>query len=137
MDKFIEASWFEHTTEGIRLVGSRCLSCKKTFFPKKKICPACFEKNLVDVVLSNRGKLHAYARSVMGPPSLEKPYVQAYVDLPEGIKLFTLLKDWEPIDDTLEIGMEMEMVIDTIKVDSAGENIIGYKFRPVKRGNGS
>ena len=137
MDKFIEESWFEHTTEGIRLVGSKCMSCRKSFFPKKKICPECFDENLADVLLSNRGKLHAYAKSVMGPPSLEKPYVQAYVDLPEGIKMFSLLKDWEPIEKTLKIGMEMEMVIDKIKVDNAGETILGYKFRPVKKEKGS
>jgi uncharacterized OB-fold protein len=132
MEKFIEELWFKKTTDGIRLVGSKCIDCKKTFFPKKKICPECFEENLVDAILSNRGRLHAYAMSVMGPPFLEKPYVQAYVDLPEGIKLFSLLKDWEPIGETLEIGMEMEMVIDKISVDRTGNEIIGYKFRPVK-----
>ena len=134
MDKFIEDRWFKMTTDGIRLMGSKCLSCKKTFFPKKKICPECFDENLIDAALSNRGTLHAYAMSVMGPPTIEKPYVQAYVDLPEGIKLFSLLKDWEPIDEKLKIGMNMEMVVERISVDPAGNNIIGYKFRPVIEG---
>jgi uncharacterized OB-fold protein len=132
MEKFLEESWFKKTPDSIRLVGSSCPSCKKIFFPKKKVCPECFEDHLVDHTLSNRGQLHAYAMSVMGPPALEKPYVQAYVDLPEGIKLFTLLKDWEPIDENLKIGMDMEMVIDKIYVDRAGDDIIGYKFRPLK-----
>lgn len=132
MEKFLEEAWFKKTPDGIRLVGSTCLSCKKTFFPKKKICPECFEGHLIEDTLSNRGKLHAYAMSVMGPPTMEIPYVQAYVDLPEGIKLFSLLKDWEPIDETLKIGMDMEMVIDKISVDSAGDDILGYKFRPLK-----
>jgi uncharacterized OB-fold protein len=137
MEKFIEESWFKKTPDGIRLMGSKCLTCEKTFFPKKKICPECFEENPVDTILSHRGRLHAYAMSVMGPPFLEKPYVQAYVDLPEGIKLFSLLKDWEPIGETLEIGMEMEMVIDKINVNGAGDDIIGYKFRPVKEEDAS
>lgn len=132
MEKFIDESWFKKTPDGIRLIGTKCLSCEKTFFPKKKICPECFEENLIDVILSNRGKLHAYTKSFMGPPSLENPYVQAYLDLPEGIKLFTILKDCEPLDEKLKIGMDMEMVIDKIGVDNAGDEIIAYKFRPVK-----
>jgi uncharacterized OB-fold protein len=70
MEKFLDESWFKKTADGIRLVGSSCLSCKKTFFPKKKICPECFEEHLIDDTLSNRGQLHAYAMSVMGPPAL-------------------------------------------------------------------
>jgi uncharacterized OB-fold protein len=133
MEKFIEKEWFKKTPDGIRLVGSKCQSCEKVFFPKKRICPNCFEESLIDYMLSQKGKLHAFTLSVMGPPSIKKPYVQAYVDLPEGIKLFSLLTDYEPIDETLKIGMDVEMTIDKILEDEAGDEIVGYKFRPVKQ----
>jgi benzoylsuccinyl-CoA thiolase BbsA subunit len=67
----------------------------------------------------------------MGPSGMEKPYVIGFVDLPEGIKLFSLLTQCEPWDEVLKVEMEMEMVIETIRRDKEGTEIIGYKFRPV------
>jgi len=83
--------------------------------------------------LSKRGRLHTYALSVLGPPEMEKPYVIGFIDLPEGIKLFTVLTDCEPWDEVLKIDMEMEMVIGKIKQDEYGNEIISYKFRPINK----
>ena len=129
---FIEDGWFKDSPEGMVLVGGRCENCGKVFFPKKVVCPNCFDDELKDIPLSKRGKLHSYALSVMGPPEVEKPYVIAFIDLPEGIKLFSILTECEPWDEVLQIGMDMEMVIGKIKQDEFGTEILGYKFRPVK-----
>ena len=131
--RFIEDAWFEETAEGPRLVGSRCESCRAVFFPKKQVCPKCFDGELRDVPLSRVGKLHSYALSVLGPPGIEKPFVVGFVDLPEGIKLYSILTDCDPWDDVLRIGMEMEMVVEKIKEDEQGLDIMGYKFRPSGR----
>lgn len=131
--KFIELGWFKDSAEGMRLLGSRCEDCGKVFFPKKEVCPNCFDGELKDVPLSKRGKLHTYALSAMGPSGMEKPYVIAFIDLPEGIKLFSVLTDCEPWDEVLKIDMEMEMVIRKIKEDEYGNEIISYKFRPINR----
>ena len=129
--KFIEKRWFKNSTEGVVLVGSRCETCKKTFFPKKLVCPDCFDGELKEVPLSRKGKLHTYALSVMGPTDMEKPYVIGFIDLPEGIKLFSVLTDCEPWDEVLKVNMEMEMIIGKIKEDEYGNSIRSYKFRPV------
>jgi len=131
MKNYIEKEWFVETPDGTRLVGSECPDCRNVFFPKKRICPECFGENITDYIVSRKGTLHAYTQSFMGPPSLDKPYVQAFVDMPEGFKLFTLLTNWEPIETTLKIGMDVEMIIDKIDVDKTGNDIIGYKFRPI------
>ena len=129
--KLIEERWFKDSPEGMVLMGSRCEKCKKTFFPKKLVCPHCFDGELKEVPLSRKGKLHTYALSVMGPSDMEKPYVIGFIDLPEGIKLFAILTDCEPWDEVLKVNMEMEMVISKIKEDEYGNSIRSYKFRPV------
>ena len=128
---FIEDGWFKDSTDGMVLVGVRCEDCGKVFFPKKQVCPNCFDGELKEVPLSKRGTLHSYALSVMGPPEIEKPYVIAFIDLPEDIKLFSILTDCEPWDEVLQIGIDMEMVIGKIKQDQDGNEILGYKFRPI------
>jgi uncharacterized OB-fold protein len=130
--KFLEEAWFVQDADGIALAGSRCEACGKVFFPIKQVCPNCFDGELKTVALSRKGKLHSYALSVMGLPDLEKPYMVAWIDLPEGIKVFSLISDCEPFDKVLSIGMEMEMVTGKIRLDEDGNEIIAYKFRPVR-----
>lgn len=132
MKRLIEERWFTETAEGLLLAGTRCEACNKVFFPRKEVCPDCFDGQLVDVPLSKRGKLHAFTLSVMGPPHLEKPYVAAFVDLPEGIKVYTLLTDCEPVDQVVRVGMDVEMVIEPIMEDEAGNEVLGYKFKPLR-----
>ena len=131
--KFIEEGWFNDSPEGVVLVGTRCEACGKVSFPKKKVCPNCFDGELKEVPLSKKGKLHSYALSVMGPPEMEKPYMMGFIDLPEGIKLYSLLTECQPWDEVLKIDMDMEMVIEKIKEDQEGNEIIGYKFKPAKK----
>ena len=128
--KLIEKSWFTHTKDEVVLVGSKCSDCAKVFFPKKKICPECFEGKLRDIPLSKKGRLHTYTQSVMGPTDIQKPYVIGFIDLPEGIKLFAMIVDCEPWDQVLKIDMEMEMVVGPVKRDTHGNEIIGYMFKP-------
>jgi len=80
--------------------------------------------------LSRKGKLHTFSRSHMGPAGIRTPFTIGFIDLPEGIKLFSLLTDCDPWDKVLGVGMEMEMVIETIREDEEGNEIVGYKFRP-------
>ncbi len=133
-DQYLEEGWYGESADGVVLVGSRCEACQKTFFPKKLVCPSCYDGELKDVPLSKRGRLHTYALSVMGPPDMKKPYVMGFIDLPEGIKLYSLLTDCDPWDEVLKIDMEMEMVIGKIKENDKGNEIMGYTFRPVKGG---
>lgn len=131
--KFIEEAWFRDSGEEIVMVGSKCETCNKVFFPKKEVCPDCFGDELKEVALSKRGRLHSYAISIMGLPDIEKPYVIGFIDLPEGIKIFSILTDCQPWDEVLKIGMEMEMLIGKIREDEYGDEIISYKFKPINR----
>jgi uncharacterized OB-fold protein len=131
--KFIEEGWFKDTDEGIMLMGSRCEACKKVFFPKKEVCPECFDGELIEVPLSKQGRLHSYTLSVMGIPGMETPYAIGFIELPEGIKLFSILTDCKPWDEVLKVDMDMEMVIEKIRQDESGNEIVSYQFRPVNK----
>ena len=127
---YIEKEWFTHDRDGPALIASKCEACDTVFFPKKKVCPECFDGKLYDIALSKKGKLHTYSLSVMGSAGLPKPYVMGFIDLPEGIKLYSLIVDCEPWEEVLKIGMDMELIIGKIKTDKNGKNIMGYMFRP-------
>jgi len=133
----IEERWFKETPEGLMLVGSRCKACGKISFPKKEyLCPKCFQEGtLEDHLLSRKGKLHSYAVVYKGPPGFPSPYAFAWIELPEGIKLFSLLSEWDPPEERLQLDMEMEMVIDRLRIiqtERGEEELIGYKFRPLR-----
>lgn len=130
LSRFIDDSWFQTVGDEIRLLGSGCLVCGKVAFPRKPVCPVCFSDELETVPLSRRGTLHTFARSVMGPTGLETPFVMGFIDLPEGIKLYSLINCAEPWDRELRIGIEMEMTIGKIKVDESGREVLSYRFRP-------
>jgi uncharacterized protein len=131
--KFIEEGWFQTYDGASMVVGTRCEACNKVFFPRKEVCPDCFDGRLKEVPLSTRGKLHSYTVSYMGLPGMKTPYAVGFIELPERIKLFSVLTDCEPYENVLKVDMEMEMVIEKIKQDELGNEIVGYKFRPVNK----
>jgi uncharacterized OB-fold protein len=128
--RFIEEGWFHDFGKGLSLTGGRCPACGHTYFPTKQVCPSCFNAEQQEIPLSGKGTLHTFARSHMGPSGIQTPFTIGFIDLPEGIKLFSLLTDCDPWDKVLAVGMEMEMVIETIRQDEEGNEIVGYKFRP-------
>ncbi len=114
--------------EGGRLIGNRCSSCERVYFPKARFCFNCFGKDMEDIILSRRGKLYSYTIGRMSSTHFQPPYVVGLIDLPEGVRVFAPLKVQE--DQPLKIGMEMEVVIDVLWQEE-GKSIIGYKFKPV------
>ena len=56
------------------------------------------------------------------------PYGVAYIELPEGIRVESRLTENDP--DKLEIGMEMELIIEKIADDTEGNELMTFAFRP-------
>lgn len=117
------------------LIGNKCKKCGQVYFPKKfLLCSSCFsEDSLEDVRLSGRGKLYAFSIARTAPPAYSRfdlPYGFGYVDLEEGVRVFSMFMDCEPFEEKLRIGCPMEVVYLDEKA-SGEQGTIEYKFRPV------
>ena len=119
------------------LIGTHCKSCGDYFFPKTFTCrnPKCKEKEIEEVLLSRRGKLSSYSVMRYPPPppfvvpEKYEPIPVAEVEIPEGVRIIGPMEGCN-LDD-LRIGMEVEMVIGTLYTNENGEDLIGWKFKPV------
>ena len=115
-----------------RLIGSKCSRCGKKLFPKRIICPHCFcDEKMEVVLLGPRGKIYAFTTVRIPPPlGFEIPYSYGYVDLVEDdIRIPTMFAGSGP--GQLRIGMDVTLVVDKLRMDKEGNEIIGYKFRPI------
>jgi len=128
--EFIEGAFTRPLTSKSLLVGCKCKSCGKIFFPKKRLCTSCFSwDNMEETVLSKKGKIFSWTVSHMyGLP----PNPIGYVDLPGGVRIFVRFTDCDPPEETLKIGMDVEMVVQKMTDIFGVQEFVGYVFRPVK-----
>lgn len=122
-----------------RLLGSRCNDCATVTFPASSGCPRCCGEDVEVIELAKRGKLWTF--TIQGFPPKSPPYFRAetpetfqpygvgYVELPGQVRVASRLHASKPED--LEIGMEMELVIEKLYEDEDGNEVMSYAFRPV------
>ena len=113
-----------------RLLAHNCSSCRRTFFPRSYLsCPSCHHPTLDEVELSGKGKLHSYSKSEVHSRYLKAPYTSGYVDTAEGPRVFAPL-DPDAASQTLEVGMDVELIVGAVFKNKEGDSIIAYHFRP-------
>lgn len=105
------------------LQGSLCQECGEIHFPRRKRCPDCFGDTRART-LSRTGTLYAFGTVNMGAPGFETPYSIGYVDLPEGLRIFSMLETDGP---DLAIDREMTVTVGRIKTE-ADRAVLGYTF---------
>lgn len=105
------------------LLGSECNACGCVHFPKRGRCPNCLGETS-DHRLSRTGELYTYTRVRSGIPKFDPPYTLGYVDLPEDVRIFTLIEG-----EDLSLGREMEVFVGEMYREE-GEVVESYKFRP-------
>lgn len=90
------------------------------------------------VALSRTARLYSFTVAHTAVGDWKAPYLQAYVELPEGPRIFTLISEVvPPRNDALEVGMAMELVVEPIRETPDGTRLVTYKFRPMSaRGAG-
>jgi uncharacterized OB-fold protein len=120
-----------HADKGY-LIGAKCNRCGTVTFPKRVVCPNCVkEATMVETPLSKRGSLYSFSINQMAPEGFKAPYITGKIDLPEKVRIFSVITGCEPNEDALEIGMEMEIVFEPLTKDKDGRDLMGYKFRPI------
>lgn len=119
---------FEAGPEGEpRLKALRCASCSRTHFPPPApVCPGCFSEDLEEITLSTEGTVYSFTEVHTAPPGFQPPYVLAYVDLPEGVRL---LGQVDGGANGIAVGLPVRMTTGTVRTDDDGTEWIGYRFR--------
>jgi len=110
------------------LVGSRCQRCGAFFFPRRQVCARCLSAEMEVVPLSGTGTLYTYTVVHQSTPEFPTPYILAYVDLPEGVRLLAPLVGVAA--DQVRVGMRLRLQVEPLRTDAAGRTILGYRLYP-------
>lgn len=126
---------FQSDDSGAALVGSQCSGCGTTYFPAGARCrnPTCPDKSLQPLLLGRTGRLYSYTIQTYRPPPLFRmdpwqPYAIGLVEVPEGLRIMSMLSQIEP--EHLEIGLDLELVVELLYHDEAGRDVLTYKYAP-------
>ena len=130
--------WFPLDAEEPRLLGLRDTESGTYFFPKDvaiSAVPGHAGAELEEVPLSRTGRLWSFTTNHSQPPQPYvspapfKPYPDAAVELAEErmVVLGQLAPGVDP--EPLEVGMEMELVLDTLYEDDENEYVV-WKWKP-------
>ena len=114
------------------LIGSKCRNCQEVVFPKQPGCPNCCSESVEEILLGPKGRLYSFTNVNHPVPEGYKgpiPYGVGLVDLPEGVRIVAHLTESDP--DKLKVGMDLMLVIDKLFEDNEGNEVIGFKFKPL------
>lgn len=126
--------WRENPSR-YNMVGFKCHSCGKTYFPPRPICPLCHRKSVgkIEVVkMKGTGKIFSFSEVYEGLEelSMQRPYIMAIVELDEGAKVTCQIIDCDACD--LKIGTRVRMALRKLSEEGpSGVIHYGYKFVPI------
>lgn len=114
------------------LIGTKCSKCGAAFFPPRYVCTYCLtDEGMRKVRLGNTGKLYAYTTIYVSSKEFSPPYLFGYIILEtENIRIPTMITGVKD-PKVLKTGLNMEMVIEKLRDDDKGNELITYKFRPM------
>jgi uncharacterized OB-fold protein len=119
------------------LIGSRCRSCGAVAFPKRKVCHKCHKDAVEEMPLGKRGKLASFVVAWAVPEGFEPPMMLGYIDMPEGVRLLSMITGCKASYNALDLGQEMGLVFEPIRTDEAGNQVMAFKFKPIMEGGES
>ncbi len=112
-----------------RLRGAKCRGCGAEFFPKGKVCLDCWSEDIADYPLSAFGKLYAFTVVHVARKGWRTPYVIAYVDLDDGVRVSAPLA----CDPTAPPAYDARVVLKVGEIGCTedGRPIMSHQFEPV------
>ena len=114
------------TESGPALRATRCLKCGKIQFPAKTLCTDCLDEESEDIPVGKYAKIFSFTTTYGQVSRMESPVTAAFLELPEGIRVFAPLKKEENI--IYEIGTDMELDIDDLW-EEENAIITGYVYK--------
>ena len=119
---FVEAA---SSDEMPYLIGNKCRKGGLTAFPKTPVCPVCqVQDTMEETKFEGKGTLDSFSIVQAALPGFKMPSIQAYINLKDGPKIWSLVTACEPTEDSLKMGMEM------VREDEEGNELISYQFKP-------
>ncbi len=106
----------------------KCRDCGAMRYYPRAQCPQCLSPRTEWIRSSGRGKVYTFTvtNQNQAPGFRESlPYVMAYVELDEGLKMLTNIIDCRP--EQVRIGMPVEVVYEDVTPD-----VTLAKFRPAR-----
>jgi hypothetical protein len=102
-----------HLEKG-QVMGTRCKSCGRVYFPPRADCFQCFSSDVEWFEVSGNGKLATYSKLQYAPSGFEDdlPYAIAVLDY-GGFKIFGRISRDVP-EEEVKIGMEMKTVVNRL-----------------------
>ena len=135
---------FTWPSESPRLLAGRCRDCGNHMFPPQEGCTRCSRTAVETVELGHRGTLWTWTVQSYAPkappyagdadPETFHPYGVGYIDIDGKLLVESRLTASDPAE--LEIGMEMDLVIEPLFVDEDGNEVVTFAFEPA-HGTGS
>jgi hypothetical protein len=101
----------ERVADG-QLLGGRCIACGVTAYPPPDQCPGCLG-HLADIPLSGFGVLYSFSVIHVSSRGSAVPYTVAYVDVPEGARLFAQLDETDDSSLHLDATVRLQLRKDT------------------------
>jgi uncharacterized OB-fold protein len=106
----------------------KCRDCGATRYYPRAQCSACLSSRTEWLRCGGRGKVYTFTATFQNQaPGFREslPYIMAYVELDEGLKMLTNLVDCRPED--VKIGMPVEVVYEDVTPE-----VTLAKFRPAR-----
>src|SRR5262249_25862252 len=119
------------------LLGGECSACRTVIFPKMPVCPRCKSNGTVrDVLIGRAGRLFSHTIARFAPSGFKAPLFQAFIDLAEGPRIFSLIGSECPVEEgALVDGMKMSLVAEPLADTPENKNILAYKYVPEYMGS--
>ena len=119
VDSAVPRFWRE-IPQRYNLIGNKCESCGKIYFPPKESCPDCRRKSIGkmrEVKLSGKGKILTYTIINTAPQQFEGqvPYPMAIIKLDEGPNITAQIVDADI--EKVKIGMRVQNTFRKIQQD--------------------
>jgi hypothetical protein len=124
-----ESKGFWEACRRHELYVQRCGACGAMRFYPRALCPSCLSDQTQWVRCSGRGTVYTFTvtHQNLAPGFRERlPYVMAYVELEEGVRLLTHIVGCAP--DAVRIGLPVEVVFEDLTPEVAVP-----VFRPADR----
>ena len=130
------ARFWREIPQRYNLIGDKCGSCAKIFFPPRETCPFCRRKSIDKMhkhKLNGKGEIITYTIIHSSSEDFKEqvPYPIAIIKLEEGPRVTAQIVDCNIKD--IKIGMKVESTFRRIQEDGyKGAIYYGYKFKPLE-----